>query len=290
MAIVKKKTVLITGCSTGIGNAMTKVFHSRGFHVFATARDPSKTLRENDISALGDVEVLELDVTAPQTIARCRDVVAKRTGGTLDILVNNAGAESQGPLLDVDLVEARRLYEVNVWGPLAVVQEFAPLLVEAKGVVVNQSSIDAALSMAWAGKFPAASTPSLPGYVVLTQLASRHLRQFQGGLGAHLGDHAGRAGAARRARRDSHVRLRRYAHVRQAWREDESAGEFVLLRRPGGGIQRADGPPVPGHGRRRARQQAGRGDSRRGQGIGLAGSVGFARAVRYLGVPHVVHG
>ena len=93
---------------------MAKIFHERGFYVFAT--------------------------------------VAKRTGGTLDVLINNAGVEFVSPLLDVDIAEAKRLYDVNVRGPLAMVQAFSPLLIEAKGIVSNHSSIDAVLSMVWAGK------------------------------------------------------------------------------------------------------------------------------------------
>ena len=155
MATVLKKTVLITGCSTGgIGWAMAKNFHQRGFYVFAVARNPSKTA---DLAELSDIEILELDVTVPKTIAHCKEIVAKRTGGRLDVLVNNAGVEFNSPLLDTDVAEAKRLYDVNVWGPLAMVQAFAPLLIEAKGVVFNQSSIDGALNMVWAGKSPSAS-------------------------------------------------------------------------------------------------------------------------------------
>jgi 1-acylglycerone phosphate reductase len=107
MATVQKKTVLVTGCSTGgIGWAMAKIFHERGFHVFATARDPSKAA---DLSELSDVEILELDVTIPHTISQCKDMVAKRTGGTLNVLVN-AGVEFVSPLLDVNAAEAKRLY------------------------------------------------------------------------------------------------------------------------------------------------------------------------------------
>jgi len=156
MATVLKKTVLITGCSTGgIGWAMAKNFHQRGFYVFATARNPSKTTA--DLAELSDIEILELDVTVLKTIAQCKEIVAKRTGGSLDVLVNNAGVEFNSPLLDTDVAEAKRLYDVNVWGPLAMVQAFAPLLIEAKGVVFNQSSIDGALNMVWAGKSPSAS-------------------------------------------------------------------------------------------------------------------------------------
>ena len=156
MATVQRKTVLITGCSTGgIGWAMAKIFHERGFYVFATARDPSKAA---DLAELGNVEILELDVTVPQTISQSKDTVAKRTGGKLDVLVNTAGVEFVCPLLDVDVAEAKRLYDVNVWGPLTIVQAFTPLLIEAKGIVSNHSSIDAVLSQVWAGKLAKAST------------------------------------------------------------------------------------------------------------------------------------
>jgi 1-acylglycerone phosphate reductase len=184
MATVQKKTVLITGCSTGgIGSAMAKKFHQQGFYVFATVRDPSKAA---DLANLSDVEILELDVTVPKTIARCKEVVAKRTGGKLDVLVNNAGIEFNSPLLDTDVAEAKRLYDVNVWGPLIMVQAFAPLLIEAKGVVFNQSSIDGALNMVWAGKssLTSACIP-LPFSPLCSQanratraLSNRHFLQF----------------------------------------------------------------------------------------------------------------
>jgi NAD(P)-dependent dehydrogenase (short-subunit alcohol dehydrogenase family) len=149
MDTTEQKFALITGCSTGgIGWAMTKQLHQHGFYIFATARDTSKI---SDID-LKNAEYLELDVTIPSTIERCRDIVSKRTGGRLDVLVDNAGVEFNSPLLDTDVAEAKRLYEVNVWGPLLMVQAFAPLLIEAKGVVFNQSSIDSALNMVWAGK------------------------------------------------------------------------------------------------------------------------------------------
>lgn len=151
MATLVQKTALITGCSAGgIGWAMAKQLCQCGFYVFATARDTSKI---TDIEHK-DVELIELDVTDSGTIDRCKDLVLRRTGGRLDVLVNNAGIEFNSPLLDTDIVEAKRLYDVNVWGPLAMVKAFAPFLIEAKGIVLNQSSIDGVLNMAWAGESP----------------------------------------------------------------------------------------------------------------------------------------
>jgi 1-acylglycerone phosphate reductase len=189
MTTVPKKTVLITGCSTGgIGWALAKNFHQRGFYVFATARNPSKAA---DLAELSDIEILELDVTDPKTIVECKERVVKRTNGKLDVLVNNAGVEFNSPLLDTDVDEARRLFDVNVWGPLAMVQAFAPLLIEAKGTVFSQSSIDGALNMVWAGKFPLASACSflspLPlGIQANVTLLIRYFLQFKVRHGAHV--------------------------------------------------------------------------------------------------------
>lgn len=55
------------------------------------------------------------------------------------------------PLLDVDIAWAKQVYDVNVWGPLAVTQAFGPLVVEAKGIIANLSSIGCKVPMCWAG-------------------------------------------------------------------------------------------------------------------------------------------
>ncbi|KAM7210952.1 NADPH-dependent 1-acyldihydroxyacetone phosphate reductase [Rhypophila decipiens] len=161
MATVTKRTVLITGCTTGgIGWAMAKVFHARGYYVFATIRggEPSKA---KGLAELEDVEILDVDVTDTETIARARDVVDKRAGGRLDVLVNNAGAEFVCPLLDTDINEAKKLFDVNVWGPLAMVQAFAPLLVASQGIISIHTSIASVLPLVWAGAYSAAKAAEL---------------------------------------------------------------------------------------------------------------------------------
>lgn len=86
-AEIQKKTVLITGCSTGsIGSALTKTFLEHGFHVFAGVRSRSKA---QDLAELSNVDLVELDVTVPQTVSRCKEIVSNRTGGKLDILVSS---------------------------------------------------------------------------------------------------------------------------------------------------------------------------------------------------------
>ncbi|MCJ1386712.1 hypothetical protein MMC17_009838 [Xylographa soralifera] len=144
-----KKTALITGCTEGsLGFALAKAFNQRGFHVFATVRDPTKVI---SLTSDDGVEVLVLDVTSAESIASCVGQVCKKTDGKLDILVNNAGAAIFGPLVHASISEAKALYDVNVFGLLAVSQAFSPLLVESKGVILNISSIGGAVPLAWQG-------------------------------------------------------------------------------------------------------------------------------------------
>lgn len=65
--------------------------------------------------------------------------------------INCAGIEGVRPLLDVEMEWAKQVYDVNVWGPLAVTQAFAPLVIESKGIIANLSSIGGKIPMCWAG-------------------------------------------------------------------------------------------------------------------------------------------
>jgi short-subunit dehydrogenase len=68
--------------------------------------------------------------------------------------INCAGVEGVRPLLDVDMEWAKQVYDVNVWGPLAVTQAFAPLVIKSKGIIANLSSIGCKIPMCWAGTLP----------------------------------------------------------------------------------------------------------------------------------------
>ncbi|RYO90884.1 hypothetical protein DL766_009703 [Monosporascus sp. MC13-8B] len=153
----RRLTVLVTGCSQGgLGFALSQAFANAGCRVFATARDPTKAA-----SLVGDnvCEILPLDVTSKESIDACVSKVRHETGGKgLDILVNNAGIGLTVPLLDTSIDDAKRMFDVNVWGMLAVTQAFAPLLIEAKGVVLNISSVAGAVCMAWQGAYNSSKT------------------------------------------------------------------------------------------------------------------------------------
>ncbi|KAH8696132.1 1-acyl dihydroxyacetone phosphate reductase [Talaromyces proteolyticus] len=145
------KTVLITGCSHGgLGAEMAKVYRSKGFRVFATLRNKAKA---GSLSEIDGIEIVELEVTSVESIRQCADTITKRTGGTLDILVNNAGVNAIVPLLDASLDYAKKVYDANVWSIIAMAQAFAPLLIKAKGIMCNISSVSSEMVFAWAGVY-----------------------------------------------------------------------------------------------------------------------------------------
>lgn len=144
------QSVLITGCSDdGIGYGLALTFQQRGYLVFATTRDTKKMSK---LEGLPNVVLLALDVTQTDQIAAAAKAVSEKTGGTLDYLINNAGRNHFMPILDEDLNKTRAIYETNVWGPVAVTQAFAPLLIKAKGQVVFITSIAGYLNGPWMGK------------------------------------------------------------------------------------------------------------------------------------------
>jgi 1-acylglycerone phosphate reductase len=143
------KIALITGCSEGgIGSALVLAFQERGLHVFATARDISKMSHLKD---LPNVTLLSLEVTDSSQIADTVKAVKAHTGGTLDYFVNNAGRNYFMPTLDINIEEAKGIFETNFWGALSLIQAFAPLVIAAKGTIVNNCSVSGHANVPWTG-------------------------------------------------------------------------------------------------------------------------------------------
>jgi 1-acylglycerone phosphate reductase len=155
-----RKTVLITGCSAGgIGGGLAEGFLEKGYHVFAGLRTPSKA--SEILSNSKNVKILTLDVLSSESIAAAVESVKKDTGGKLDVLVNNSGAGVLAPALDISIEEGRKLFDLNYWAPVAMVQAFAPLLIKAKGCIVNNTSANSVVPMPLMSKFPTASSSQL---------------------------------------------------------------------------------------------------------------------------------
>lgn len=132
-----QKTVLITGCSSGIGRATATLFNDAGWTVYATARNPA------DIETLGEAgcELATLDVTDPADIGRVVDRILDEEG-TIDVLVNNAGYGQFGPVEDVTPAAVHDQFDVNVYGPHRLIRAVLPAMRrERDGTIINVSSV-----------------------------------------------------------------------------------------------------------------------------------------------------
>ena len=126
------KTVLITGCSSGFGLEIARLFVARDWHVVATMRTP-----RNDVLPPSDrLRVLALDVTSPESIR-----TAVEAAGPIDALVNNAGFGAASPAEATPMATVRALFETNTLGTIAVTQAVLSQFRERMtGVVVNVTS------------------------------------------------------------------------------------------------------------------------------------------------------
>lgn len=130
-------TVLITGCSSGIGNETARTFTERGWTVYATDPDPDEM---DDLEEIG-CETAELDVTEDDHAPRVVDRIEEESG-RLDCLVNNAGFGQIGPVEEVptDRVEAQ--FQVNFFGQHRLVRAVLPLMRrQGRGKIINISSV-----------------------------------------------------------------------------------------------------------------------------------------------------
>jgi len=132
------KTVLITGASSGIGEATAEYFQQRGWRVYATARFPEKL---GSWSQRSEVIRLALDVTRQDSV-RSAIAEAMRLAGTIDVVVNNAGVGLAGPLEAIPIGEIEAHFQTNVFGAVRMIQEILPFFRAQKhGVIVNISSV-----------------------------------------------------------------------------------------------------------------------------------------------------
>jgi NAD(P)-dependent dehydrogenase (short-subunit alcohol dehydrogenase family) len=145
--------VVVTGASSGIGEACARRLAGLGFHVFAGVRkaeDGERLQRE-----IPGVTPLRIDVTDARSIADAAASVEAQTGGHLHGLVNNAGVAVPAPIEHQPIDDFRRQLEVNLIGQVAVTQAFLPQLRSARGRIVNMSSIGGKVAVPLLGAYAA---------------------------------------------------------------------------------------------------------------------------------------
>lgn len=138
------KTILITGCSSGIGRMTAKHFHEKGWNVIATVRKNPEN--DTELNAMDNVLVTALDVTKMDTIE-----ASVKTGidkfGKIDVLLNNAGYGSYGTLEATPEHKIRMQFDVNVIGALMVTKAVLPYMrKQGEGIVINISSMGGKVS------------------------------------------------------------------------------------------------------------------------------------------------
>ncbi|MFI5931806.1 SDR family NAD(P)-dependent oxidoreductase [Actinoplanes sp. NPDC051494] len=146
-----QKLIVVTGASTGLGAAAARELARRGFHVLAGVR------RDADADAVraAGVEPVILDITEPGHVAALAARIAAGPG-PLHALVNNAGIQVNGPVETLPMDRWRQVFEVNLFGHVAVTQALLPALLRGRGRVINISSIGGRVAMPTYGAYAGA--------------------------------------------------------------------------------------------------------------------------------------
>jgi NAD(P)-dependent dehydrogenase (short-subunit alcohol dehydrogenase family) len=145
------KAVLITGCSSGIGEATARRLAAGGWTVYASARRPESIEHLRDAGCL----TLALDVTDEDSMRAAVDEI-ERAEGAVGVLVNNAGYSQGGAIEQVPLEAVRRQFETNVYGPIALTQMVLPAMRSQRwGKIVNIGSMGGRLTFPGGGLYHA---------------------------------------------------------------------------------------------------------------------------------------
>ncbi|MDZ4095117.1 MAG: SDR family oxidoreductase [Paracoccaceae bacterium] len=146
------KSILITGCSSGIGYDAAHALHARGWRVFATCRakaDCERLRREG-------LESFVLDYADESSMTDAVTEVQARTGGGLDALFNNGAYACPGAVEDLPRGALREIFEVNLFGPHDLARRVIPMMrAQGHGRIVNCSSVLGLVGQKWRGAYVA---------------------------------------------------------------------------------------------------------------------------------------
>ncbi len=146
------RSVLITGCSSGIGYDAAHGLAARGWRVFATCRAEADCAR---LRAEG-LESFTLDYDDESSIAAAVQEVITRTGGTLDALFNNGAYACPGAVEDLPRAALRAIFETNLFGYHDLTRRLIPLMrAQGHGRIVNCSSVLGLVGAKWRGAYVA---------------------------------------------------------------------------------------------------------------------------------------
>ncbi|MDG1068107.1 MAG: SDR family NAD(P)-dependent oxidoreductase [Sulfitobacter sp.] len=145
-----QRTILITGCSSGIGYAAAYGLRERGWHVYAACR------QELDCARLRDegFDSPRIDYTDPDSIITALADVLEDTGGTLDAVFNNGAHATPGAVEDVPTEALREIFEANFFGWHTLTRAIIPVMrAQGHGRIVQCSSVLGLVAMPWRGAY-----------------------------------------------------------------------------------------------------------------------------------------
>ncbi|MDX3061018.1 MULTISPECIES: SDR family NAD(P)-dependent oxidoreductase [Streptomyces] len=168
-----EKLIVVTGASTGMGASAARELAGQGFHVLAGVR------RDRDADAIrsAGIEPVILDITKSDHVEALAARVA-RDPRALHALVNNAGIQVNAPVESLPMAQWRWVFEVNLFGHIAVTQALLPALLRSKGRVINISSVGGKVAMATYGAYAGAK--------FALEAVSDSLRREVAPLGVHV--------------------------------------------------------------------------------------------------------
>lgn len=149
----RQRTLLITGCSSGIGRRAAEIMHARGWRVFATARRPESVA---ELKAAGFEDALPLDLDDSTSINAAVDEVLARTDGQLDALFNNGAYGQPGAVEDLRRDVLRAQFETNLFGWLELTNRVIPVMrAQGYGRIVMNSSVLGLVALPFRGAYNA---------------------------------------------------------------------------------------------------------------------------------------
>ena len=143
---MKKKVILITGASSGIGKACATYLSTRGYKVYAHSRNPSP---------MDSFSMIPLDVTNEDSIKHVVSTILEKEK-RIDVLINNAGFGISGSVEEAPIDDVNHLFDTNFFGVLRMIQHVLPVMRQQHtGIIINISSIGGVLGLPYQGMYSA---------------------------------------------------------------------------------------------------------------------------------------